>query len=226
MALKEFAVKSARPLPVVILADTSGSMGVLGKIEALNQSIRDMVKSFAAESRLRAEIQLGVVTFGGVAKAHLPLTPAHQIQGIQEFVADGMTPLGEALTIARELIEDHELIPSRAYRPILVLLSDGYPNDDWEEPFQALLASERAQKATRIALAIGTDADEAMLEQFGNDPEAPLFHADNAAEIVRFFRAVTMSVVSHSRSTDPSRSLKLDFNKIGGEDDDIDLDSL
>ncbi|SDX01803.1 vWA domain-containing protein [Thiocapsa roseopersicina] len=93
MAMKDFAVTAPRPLPVFILADTSGSLGVDGKIEALNQSLRDMVKSFPTESRLRAEIHLGVNTFGGDAQAHLPLSAAHQIQGIQEFVASGGTPL-------------------------------------------------------------------------------------------------------------------------------------
>jgi uncharacterized protein YegL len=223
MPIKDFAVKNARPLPVIILADTSGSMGVDGKIEALNQSLRDMVKSFAAESRLRGEIHLGVITFGGSAAAHLPLTPAHQIQGIQEFVASGGTPMGAAMDIARELVENRELIPSRAYRPILVLVSDGHPTDDWEGPFRTLLASERAAKATRIALAIGNDADEAMLTEFANDPEAPLFHADNAAEIVRFFRAVTMSVAKHSQSANPSASLRLDYRRVG-DDDELDLD--
>jgi uncharacterized protein YegL len=218
MPIKDFAVKAARPLPVIILADTSGSMGMDGKIEAMNQSLRDMVKSFGAESRLRGEIHLGVITFGGRASAHLPLTPAHQIQSIQEFVADGGTPMGAAMDIARELVEDRELIPSRAYRPILVLVSDGHPTDDWEGPFQALLASERAAKATRIGLAIGNDADEAMLTEFANDLEAPLFHADNAAEIVRFFRAVTMSVAARSHSGGDTQALKLDYRRVGDGD--------
>lgn len=220
MPIKDFAVKAARPLPVIILADTSGSMSIDGKIEAMNQSLRDMVKSFAAESRVRGEIHLGVITFGGSATAHLPLTPAHQIQGIDEFVASGGTPMGAAMDIARQLVEDQALIPSRAYRPILVLISDGHPTDDWEGPFHALLASERAMKATRIALAIGNDADEAMLNEFANDLEAPLFHADNAAEIVRFFRAVTMSVTARSRSGGDAQSLKLDYHRVADADDD------
>ena len=35
-SLKKFAVATPRPLPVIVLADTSGSMGENGKIEALN----------------------------------------------------------------------------------------------------------------------------------------------------------------------------------------------
>jgi len=34
--MKKFAAKTARPLPVIILADISGSMEVDGKIGAMN----------------------------------------------------------------------------------------------------------------------------------------------------------------------------------------------
>lgn len=63
--LKKFQVQTARPLPIIVLADTSGSMAVDGKIEALNKGLKDMVQSFSKESRLRAEIQVSVITFGG-----------------------------------------------------------------------------------------------------------------------------------------------------------------
>ena len=36
--LKEFTTQTARPLPVVLLADVSGSMGTDGKIQALNHA--------------------------------------------------------------------------------------------------------------------------------------------------------------------------------------------
>ncbi len=42
-------------------------------------------------------------------------------------------------------------------------------------------------------MAIGADADESMLGDFANDPEAPLFRAENAADIHRFFRAVNLA---------------------------------
>ncbi|MFV9494762.1 vWA domain-containing protein [Pseudomonas aeruginosa] len=73
--LKKFQVQTARPLPIIVLADTSGSMSVDGKIEALNKGLKDMISSFAGESRLRAEIQVSVITFGGsLAELNLPLT--------------------------------------------------------------------------------------------------------------------------------------------------------
>ena len=45
--LKAFAAPTARPLPVLVLADASGSMSQEGKIDALNVALREMISSFA-----------------------------------------------------------------------------------------------------------------------------------------------------------------------------------
>jgi len=211
--LKKFQEQTARPLPIIVLADTSGSMSVEGKIEALNKGLKDMITSFASESRLRAEIQVSVITFGGCQAAlNLPLTPAHQLHGFTPLVAEGTTPLGDALSLASGMIEDKDCIPSRAYRPVIVLISDGYPTDDWQAPFARLLNGERSSKATRFAMAIGADADVSMLSDFANDPEAPLFRAENARDIHRFFRAVTMSVSARSQSVTPNQPTPLQIS--------------
>ena len=213
--LKKFQVQTARPLPIIVLADTSGSMAVDGKIEALNKGLKDMIASFSSESRLRAEIQVSVITFGGSqAELNLPLTPAHQLQSFTRLVAEGMTPLGGALSLASQMIEDS----TRVYTPVVVLVSDGYPNDDWEVPFARLINGERSSKATRFAMAIGADADEAMLSDFANDPEAPLFRAENARDIHRFFRAVSMSVSARSQSATPNQSTPLQIPSADDQD--------
>jgi uncharacterized protein YegL len=222
-SFSKFAVAAARPLPVLVLADTSGSMSEGGKIQALNAALKDMVKSFARESRLRAEIQVGLITFGGAASLQLPLAAAQAIAKVEDLAAAGKTPLGSALNLARELLEDSERIPSRAYRPVLILLSDGRPTDDWKVPFEALCRSERASKASRLAMAIGADADETLLKSFANDPAAPLFKAHNARDIQQFFRAVTMSVAARAASQNPDLSAAFELPS-ASEDDDLDLD--
>ena len=89
-SLKKFAVAAPRPLPVIVLADTSGSMSENGNIEALNLALREMVSTFSKESRLRAEIQVGLITFGGKAQLHLPL-----VRSLEQ--------LGEGNWIGREI---------------------------------------------------------------------------------------------------------------------------
>lgn len=217
--LRKFQVQTARPLPVIVLADTSGSMSVNGKIEALNRGLQDMLSTFAGESRLRAEIQVSVITFGGnKASVNLELTPAHSIEAFNPLIAAGATPLGGALRLAFELIEDRERISSRAYKPVVVLVSDGYPTDDWRAEFEALKNGERSAKATKLAMAIGADADYAMLTNFANDPEAPVFKAENARDIHRFFKAVTMSVSAQSQSNTPNQSTPLQLPPANEED--------
>jgi uncharacterized protein YegL len=220
--LKKFAITAPRPLPVIVLADTSGSMTEHGKIEALNASLKEMVAAFGTESRLRAEIQVCLITFGGTARLHLSLVAAQNVTAMTDLQADGATPMGEAFGIARQLLEDKDRIPSRAYRPVLILISDGQPTDEWKASFDALKASERAQKATRLAMAIGPDADEAMLKEFANDLEAPLFKGHNARDIQRFFRAVTMSITTRTASNNPDEASA--FVVPPANDDELDLD--
>jgi uncharacterized protein YegL len=196
--LKEFTVAAARPLPVIVLADVSGSMEG-AKIDSLNLALGDMLKSFVNIDAAQAEPHVAIITFGGAARLHTPLAPAKSVTW-SPASANGNTPLGAALELALNLVEDRSVIPSRAYRPYILLASDGQPNDAWHEPLQRLLRSERGSKASRVALAIGDDADEAVLRQFLANPEERIFRASEASTIKDFFRAFTMSVVVASRT--------------------------
>lgn len=201
--LKEFVMPTARPMPVIVLADVSGSMSASGKIDALNSAISEMIEAFREEDDSRAEIHVSVIAFGGPsASVHKPLCPACQMTW-EPLKASGKTPLGEAFDLARTMLEDRDAIPSRAYRPTLVLVSDGVPTDDWRQSLEELLKSERASKAIRFALGIGDDADHETLKAFLSCAEGRVFEAHEARQIKNFFRWVTMSVTTRSRSATP-----------------------
>ncbi len=207
MAVQEIQVAQARPLPVYILADVSGSMAEAGKISSLNQGVRELIVALADAGELFAQPQVGVITFGGTsARLHQSLLPASQVKW-HDMTASGMTPMGAAFTTARQQIEDRNVVNGRAYRPVLVLVSDGQPNDIWEGPLDDLLTSERGSKADRFALAIGPDADRTMLTRFTGSRERVL-GAQDAKGILAFFRFVTMSVVlTRSRAAQPNQAL-------------------
>lgn len=208
--LKVFTSAVARPLPVIVLADTSGSMSENGKIEALNTALNDMVTGFAEEEQGRAEIHVAVITFGGVAQVHVDLVPAAKVI-LRPLDASGKTPMGGAFDLARGLVEDQQKIPGRAYTPAIVVVSDGQPTDEWEPALVRLLRSERAKKAQRFALGIGVDADVTVLRRFVSNPEGKVYGAADARQIKSFFRWVTMSVATRSRSTTPDSSAVADF---------------
>ncbi len=214
-AFDDVVMNQARPLPVIVLADVSGSMGVDGKLDSLKQALIDMIKSFqgASSSNLEAEIWVGVYTFGGERATKLfDPKPASEIAeneqllgAIKSMQASGGTPLGHALTAVTDLLENKEQYPSRAYRPFLVLASDGMPNDNWPAPLNRLLNSERGKKATRLALSIGADADDSMLKEYIANEEIPVIKANNVDGIKRFFKCVTMSAIKSSQSAKPGQ---------------------
>jgi uncharacterized protein YegL len=110
--------------------------------------------------------------------------------------------MGGAFTMLKELIEDKVQIPSRSYKPTIVLLTDGIPTDDFLSPMNELINDGRSSKAFRIAMAIGDDADHNMLSKFVSSPEY-LVLGDSARDIRKFFRFVTMSVTQRMKSQTP-----------------------
>ena len=209
----KYTVAKAKPLPVVLLLDTSSSMNTGGeqsKIAELDSAVRDMIKDFAHEEQLETEIQVSVITFGydGV-KLALPYTNASKVE-MKKLEAQGNTPMGTALRMAKDMIEDKETTPSRAYRPLVILCSDGAPNDDWEAPMDNFIKDGRSSKCDRMAMAIGSDANEAVLKRFIEGTENPLFYAKDASSMHKFFKFVTMSVATRSHSQNPNVIMKIE----------------
>ncbi|NJN13873.1 MAG: VWA domain-containing protein [Richelia sp. RM2_1_2] len=220
----KYTVSAAKKMPVIILADVSGSMSVDGKIETLNRAIAEMISSFQEEEDVRAEIHIAVVTFGrGGAKIHLPLQAASGVEWT-DMEAIGSTPMGEAFKVVQGIVEDKNQIASRDYHPTIVLVSDGQPTnqtghltDDWKQLLRELLDSPRASKALRLSMAIGADADYEVLKEFlqnQQQQDIPVFRADEAHQIRQFFRWVTISVTSRSRSVSPNTVSIKDFGNV------------
>ncbi len=232
--LVRFTRAKRRVMPLIILLDASASMnevideegmqrtgevvvqdgqkwevvtGGTSKLKVTNDAMRAMIASFAAVER--AEVQVCVVAFGGdKARLHVPMQPATAVAW-EDYAADGETPLGSAFAMAKELLEDRQTVPGDAYRPVVVLVSDGRPTDaDWQARMAAFIGEGRSRKASRMALAIG-QADTTVLRSFlGEQQQDFLFTADRAPEMGRFFSFLTMSVAQRSQSPDPDKMVR------------------
>lgn len=198
----KFTAPKAKPLPVILLLDVSGSMGG-EKIRNLNDAVRDMLETFSDTENSETEIHVAIITFGEQVKLHQPLASASAIHW-SDLSSGGMTPLGTALQMAKGMIEDKDVIPSRAYRPTVVLVSDGAPNDAWEKPLNDFINDGRSSKCDRLAMAIGADADESVLGKFIVGTSNHLFYAENAKQLRDFFKFVTMSVTIRTKSQTPN----------------------
>ena len=198
----KFTAAKAKPLPVILLLDVSGSMGG-EKIRNLNDAVRDMLEVFRDTENSETEIWVAIITFGDQVKLHQKLVSAGQIQW-QDLSAGGSTPLGVALQMVKAMIEDKDIVPSRAYRPTVVLVSDGQPTDDWENPLKGFISDGRSGKCDRMAMAIGAQADETVLGKFIEGTPNGLFYSENAKQMRDFFKFVTMSVTIRTKSQTPN----------------------
>jgi uncharacterized protein YegL len=182
-----------RSLPVIVLADTSGSMGVDGKLEVLNDSLRRMVDAFRQLSLPATSVGVAVITFGGEqARIHQEFADVDALD-FQPLGAGGRTPMGSAFELATTLLEDRDVLPERSYQPNLVLVSDGIPTDDWQGPLERLNAAPRASRAFRFAVGIGADLKLDVLERFAGS-EGQVVPASEVEMLTEFFRYVTYTV--------------------------------
>lgn len=199
-----YVIKAPKNMHVFLLLDTSGSM-YGKKIINLESAVKDMLKSFQVLEK-EVEIKVTVISFSTEAKVLLKtVNSSVALESMPSFLANGQTAMGQACRLVKELIEDRSVVSGKDYCPLVVLVSDGVPTDVVEPYIKALSTEGRSQKAKRLALAIGQDADLDLLQSFiGNDQADDglphLFYAQDAKDINKFFKFVTMSVTSTTKS--------------------------
>ena len=214
----DFTPARARMLPVIILADTSGSMHG-EKIDSLNRAMSEMIESFRQNDSVQAELNVSIITFGGSAKLIQDLTPVDEII-IPIFTAGGGTPLGGAIRLATDLIEDRERLPKNAYRPVIVLLTDGIPTDDADSAISKFVSEGRSRSCDRWSIGIGEgytqEQPKALLEKFLSNPEDKfVMNVQKANEIVEFFAILSTMLETRTKSKNPNEtSAKDEIDKL------------
>lgn len=184
----------AKPMPVILLLDISNSMGG-EKISTLNRSVETMINSFKKVASEHVVIHLAVITFSSTASLYLPLQPVEKVSW-RELSAGGGTNLADALIMAKKMIEDRNVIPSRAYRPVVILVSDGYPFHGWEQPMADFIDKGRSRKCDRMSMVIGDKSATAVMEQFIRDSGNRVFFGNDANDIPVFFRQATKYTIN------------------------------
>lgn len=212
-----FTAPKAKPMPVILVLDNSGSMGG-DKIESLNAAVRGMLAAFGRASCADASFEVAIFTFGTGIHLFRDLASASAVRwqdlsvgdlaawrdsaGKWDDIAVRGTPLGAVLRKVQGYIEDKSVISSRAYRPAVVLVSDGRPTDSWRAALSGFLHKGRSSKCDRWAMAIGRDADAGVLEQFvagaTNQDGSPrtLLYARDAGTLADNFKFITMTVTN------------------------------
>jgi len=175
-----------RVLHIIFVINCSASMAVNGKIQALNNAIRDSIPAMRAAAQGHAEVEVKVraIKFSFRAEWHMSKeTPIHKFEWKDLTVGSEASNLGNALELLVDVL-DVEKIGTRAIPPFLVLISDRQPTDDWESSLDKLNKLPWGKKAVRVAIAIGRDADREVLRKFINNPEFEVLEANNTQVLV------------------------------------------
>lgn len=191
---------ASRPLHFIWILDSSGSMAG-EKIQQLNFAIREAIPAMqeTAGENPNAQVLVRVVTFSDGARWHLSNpTPVADFRW-SDISAGGVTDMGKALLLVAEQLRIPPMT-DRALPPVLVMISDGQPTDDFGSGLKALIAEPWGKRAVRMAIAVGRDADHDVLTKFMGSAELKPLQADNAPTLVNYIRWLSTAVLKAASS--------------------------
>ncbi|MBQ2849849.1 MAG: VWA domain-containing protein [Thermoguttaceae bacterium] len=179
----------AKKLPVYLLLDTSGSMS--GEpIQAVANGICTFGQAISSDPYALETMHVGVITFDSEAKEVVPLTEAAQFQP-PTLVASGCTELGAALRLVKQCAErdvKKSTSAKRDWKPLVFILTDGGPTDDWQQGLQEF---NQYKWGTVVACAAGAGADDSVLRQITNN--VVYLSGTDADSLKAFFKWVTVA---------------------------------
>ena len=205
---------ATRPLHFFWVVDCSGSM-YGDKIGQVNNAIQSVIPEMreAAENNPNAQLLVRTLKFSTGA-SWVTANPVN----IEDFAWDdldsgGVTDLGQAF----DMLAAQLTIPpmtDRALPPVIVLLSDGQPTDNYKQNLDKLLQLPWGKKAVRIAISIGQDADDNVLQEFTGNRELVL-QANNPEALVK---CIKWASTAASLVSAPASRMKLDdASSVGNE---------
>lgn len=188
-----------RVCPVIFMLDTSGSMSG-APVGAVNAAIEGVLPELISmnEDNADNEIKIGVMTFDSDIKwvtgdSEL-VTPDELKNTWQDFNADGLTSMGSAfLELNNKLSVSHGFMKnaSGSVAPVLFLLSDGDPTDDYKYGLNKLQENNWYKVAAKVAIGYGESNDD-VLREFTRNVETVL-HTDSPADLKKLIRFVAIT---------------------------------
>lgn len=192
---------ATRPLEFIWLADCSISMRNSGKIDALNEAIRRSIPHMqeVAYENPNAQVYIRAIKFSSGASWHIEERVPVEEFDWQDLEVKGVTDLGAAFKLLKDSLRVAEM-SDRALPPVVVLISDGQPTDDYKSALKELMEEPWAVKAVKIAIAIGRSANKRILKEFCGEQGIEVLSADNAETLVEYIKWVSTVVLQAASS--------------------------
>lgn len=198
MSLDGPPIPIAKRVEVLFAVDVSGSMAVEGKIQSVNSAIEEALPFMrqAQQDIVGIEPWVRVLTFGSTVEwVGSPERLAEFWWPHLQAEPQGMTELGAALDAIVDLFD---VEPPEVPTPI-ILLTDGMPTDTGPSRFVDALARLDAHPmgsaGSRVAVAIGDDADRDTLDEFVARVHGQVLSAHNPQQVAAQVRIAGASVL-------------------------------
>ena len=185
-----------RMCPVIFLVDTSGSMDG-APIGAVNSAIEGVLPELCAmnDENADAEIKTAIMSFSGGTD----WVTGDKLVSPQNVAWNGMDAMGptEMGAAFRELDKKLSIETgfmrraSGSVAPVLFLLSDGAPTDDYQSALAKLKENNWYKVAVRVAIGYG-DADDNILAEFTGNRETVL-HTNSPEDLKKMIRFVSIT---------------------------------
>ena len=189
----EMAVEpTKKELVIFFIIDCSGSMSGT-KIGAVNTAIREVLPVLRGIGGSDANIKIAVLGFSTNAHWISPPVSVDELMW-EDITAVGWTDFGAALNRLCEKMSRKEFLNSGTgyAAPVAILMSDGQPTDSWLAPLELLRQNNWFKLATKIAIAIGNDADKNVLAEFTGNPQAVLV-SHTPEDLKKLIKIVTLT---------------------------------
>ena len=192
---------SRKSLVIFFLIDTSGSMKGT-KMGELNAVMEELIPEIRRVGEADTDVKIAVLTFS-TSVMWMYSEPI----SIEEFEwtrlrADGVTSMGAAFKELNIRMSRNSFLnsPSLSFAPVIFLLSDGAPNDDWKKGLETLRQNRWFQYGLKIALGIGSEVDMDVLREFTENDELAVQakNADQLRDLIKLLAVTSSQIGSRS----------------------------
>ncbi len=194
---------SRKSLVIFFLIDTSGSMKGT-KMGELNAVMEELIPEIRRVGEADTDVKIAVLTFS----TNVMWMYSEPIS-IEDFEwtrlrADGVTSMGAAFKELNIRMSRNSFLnsPSLSFAPVIFLMTDGYPSDNYKEGLTALQQNTWYKYGLKTALGIGKEADDDMLAEFTGTKDT-VVHAYSGGQLAHLIKviAVTSSQIGSKSMT-------------------------
>lgn len=207
---------SKKSLVIFFVIDTSASMRGT-KMGQLNTVMEELIPEIRKVGEADTDVKVAVLTFSSSVKWMYSLPVSIEEFEWSRLEASGVTSMGAAFEELSARMSRNSFLnsPSLSFAPVIFLMTDGYPSDDYKKGLKELKSNSWYKFGLKAALGIGDEANDDMLAEFTGSADT-VVHAYTGSQLAQMIKIVA---VTASQIGSKSMTLSDESNKELSDED-------